>query len=241
MIDLHSHFLFDADDGPRTIAESLEMLRLAERDGTTVMVATPHQRHPAGYDVTPDLARSRFEAVRVAAEEAGIRVELRLAAEIHFSEAIPEGIRDGKLFPLSENGLYFLFELPVTTIPGNVFEMVFEFQTRGFFPVLAHPERNFEVMGNPEVARKLHRQGVLIQVTAQSITGGFGRKSEKAAKKLLKWGAVDVIASDTHNATRRPPGLSDAVRLVTKWVGAAEAERLVTEVPGRILRGEGVP
>lgn len=240
MIDLHSHYLFDADDGPRRIEDSVAMLRAAAADGTEVMVATPHQRHPAGYDVTPDLGRERFEAVRAAAAAAGVAIDLRLAAEIHFSEEIPEGMKDGSLLPLSENGRYFLFELPVTTIPGNIFEVVFEFQTRGWFPVLAHPERNFEVMQRPEVARKLHDQGVLLQVTAQSITGAFGRKSEKAAKKLLKWGAVDVIASDAHNPDRRPPGLSAAYRLVARWAGAATAEALVWENPRRILRGEGV-
>lgn len=240
MIDLHSHYLFDADDGPRRIEDSVEMLRAAAADGTELMVATPHQRHPAGYDVDPELGRNRFEAVRAAVEAAGIGIKLRLAAEIHFSEAIPEGMAAGSLLPLSDNGRYFLFELPVTTIPGNIFEVVFEFQTRGYFPVLAHPERNFEVMQRPEIARKLHDQGVLLQVTAQSITGAFGKRSERAAKKLLRWGAVDVVASDAHNPDRRPPGLSAAYRLVAKWAGAGAAEAMVWENPRRILLGEGV-
>lgn len=239
MIDLHSHFLFDVDDGARTIEDSLEMLRLAREDGVRTMVATPHQRHPAGYDVPPALARARLLEIEAAVAREGLDIELRLAAEIHFSEDIPGGLASGLLLPLSENGRYFLLELPVTTIPGNIREVIFGFQLAGRFPVLAHPERNFEVMDNPAIARDLSERGVLMQVTAMSITGAFGRKSEKAAKKLLKWGVVDVIASDTHNPLRRPPGLADGVAVAARIVGAEEAESLVTEVPRRILAGEG--
>jgi len=41
MIDLHCHILPDIDDGPQTWAESLEMARLAVRDGIHTLVATP--------------------------------------------------------------------------------------------------------------------------------------------------------------------------------------------------------
>ncbi|MEN8152043.1 MAG: CpsB/CapC family capsule biosynthesis tyrosine phosphatase [Planctomycetota bacterium] len=240
MIDLHSHYLPDVDDGAPTMEASLDMLRTAAADGITHMVATPHQRHPAGYDVSAELARERLAAVKAAAAEAGVPVELSLSAEIHYSEGIPEGLADGTLLPLGEGSRYFLFELPVTTVPGNLREMIFAFQTAGCYPVLAHPERNFEVMEKPKKAALLREQGVLLQITAQSITGEFGRKSRAAAKKLLKWGVADVIASDAHNPDRRPPGLSEAVRRAAKWVGAERAEAMVTEIPRRILAGKEV-
>jgi len=192
--------------------------------------------------VEAPLARERLAAVRAAAVEAGIEVELSLGAEIHFSERIPEGLADGSLLPLAEGSRYFLFELPTTSLPAEefLFEIVFAFQTRGFYPVLAHPERNFEVMDDPKVAVRLRERGVLLQITAQSITGDFGRKSRRAAKKLLRWGAADVIASDAHNPDRRPPGLSEAVRVAAKWVGSDRAEEMVTDTPRRILDGREV-
>ena len=240
MIDLHSHYLHAVDDGARSLEDALVMLRAAAEDGTEIMVATPHQRHPAGYHVPRPLAEERHAEVRAAAKEAGIGLDLRLAAEIHFSEEIPAGIDAGELLAFDEGGRYFLFELPVTTVPGNILEVIFSFQTAGRFPVLAHPERNLEVMERPEIARDLHQRGVLLQLTAQSITGRFGRKIEKAAKKLLRWGVVDVIASDAHNPERRPPGLSAAVKRAARIVGADRAEDMVTETPSRILAGEQV-
>jgi protein-tyrosine phosphatase len=240
LIDLHSHFLFDVDDGANTLEDSIEMLRTAERDGVTKMVATPHQHHPAGYHVEPELARARLAEVKAAAEAEGIRMDYGLAAEIHFSEAIPQGIKEGALLPYSEDGRYFLFELPVTTIPGNIREVVFAIQMAGHFPVLAHPERNFEVVDRPKIVRDLRSRGVLMQLTAQSLLGKFGRKMEKVSRKLLKWGVVDIIASDAHNPVRRPPGLSEAVRVAAKIVGPDRAEAMVTETPQRILEGREV-
>ncbi len=240
MIDLHSHYLFDVDDGARTIEDSLAMLRTAADDGVTKMVATPHQRHPAGYHVEPELARSRLLDIEAAAAREGLGMEFGLAAEIHFSENIPEGIKEGALLPYSADGRYFLFELPVTTIPGNINEVIFSIQMAGHFPVLAHPERNFEVMDNPKIVRDLRDRGVLMQLTAQSLLGKFGRKSEKVCRKLLKWGVVDIIASDAHNPERRPPGLSEAVRQAAKIVGSDRAELMVTETPERILSGKVV-
>jgi protein-tyrosine phosphatase len=237
LIDLHSHILFDVDDGARTLEASLDMLRTAEADGTRVIVATPHQRHPAGYDVSPDLARERLDAVRDAAEREGIRIRIELAAEIHFTEEIAEGLTEGRFLPFPGSGRHFLLELPVTSIPGNILDLTFSLQTAGWFPILAHPERNFEVMDRPEIARDLRERGVMLQITAMSVTGAFGRKSEKAARKLLKWGAVDVIASDAHHPTRRPPGLARALKTAAKIVGSDRASRMVTETPERILEG----
>jgi protein-tyrosine phosphatase len=240
LIDLHSHYLFDVDDGARTIEDSIEMLRMAAGDGVTKMVATPHQRHPAGYHVEPALARERLAEVQAAVGREGIAIELALAAEIHFSERIPEGIEDGSLLSYSADGRYFLFELPVTTIPGTINDVIFSIQMAGHFPVLAHPERNFEVVGNPGIVRDLRDRGVLMQLTAQSILGSFGRKSEKVSRQLLKWGVVDVIASDAHNPDRRPPGLSQAVKAAAKIVGSERALAMVTDTPERILLGRAV-
>ena len=237
MIDLHSHILFDVDDGARTLEASLEMLKTAAADGTRRIVATPHQRHPAGYDVAPDLARERLAEVRDAVASEGIEIDVELAAEVHFTESIAEGLADGGLLPYGGGGRHFLLELPVTSIPGNIHEVVFSLQTAGWFPILAHPERNFEVMDRPEIARDLRERGVMLQITAMSITGEFGRKSEKASRKLLKWGAVDLIASDAHHPKRRPPGLARAVKAAAKIVGSDRAERMVTETPDRILGG----
>jgi protein-tyrosine phosphatase len=235
VIDLHCHLLPGVDDGAPTLAAALAMLRIAAADGASTMVTTPHQRHPAGYDVTPERAAAVLEELRAAAREAGLDIEIRLGAEIHFAEDLLVGLESGRLLPLSPGGRHVLLELPVTFLPPHLPEAIFELQTAGYRPVLAHPERNFELIARPAAARALREKGVLMQITAQSLTGAFGRASRKAARKLLTLGVVDVIASDAHNPDRRPPGLRAAVKAAAKIVGPARAEEMVTEGPALIL------
>ena len=42
MIDIHSHILYGIDDGSKSLSMTLEMIKNAEKDGTSKLVATPH-------------------------------------------------------------------------------------------------------------------------------------------------------------------------------------------------------
>lgn len=42
MIDIHCHILPDVDDGAKEIDESIKMARIAEENGISKIVATPH-------------------------------------------------------------------------------------------------------------------------------------------------------------------------------------------------------
>jgi protein-tyrosine phosphatase len=49
--DIHSHVLYGMDDGATTREDSLRMLELASRSGTTDIVATPHANGLFRYDL----------------------------------------------------------------------------------------------------------------------------------------------------------------------------------------------
>ncbi len=73
MIDLHCHVLPGVDDGPDGLGDALAMCRLAASDGCTVLVATPHQRHPALADLSRQgilAAWGRLTAAMAASAEA---------------------------------------------------------------------------------------------------------------------------------------------------------------------------
>ena len=44
MIDIHSHIIFDVDDGPLTIDESLSLLEESYMQGVRTIVSTSHRR-----------------------------------------------------------------------------------------------------------------------------------------------------------------------------------------------------
>ncbi len=42
MIDMHNHILFDTDDGPKEIEESVRMIETAVEAGFDELMLTPH-------------------------------------------------------------------------------------------------------------------------------------------------------------------------------------------------------
>ena len=44
MIDIHSHIVFDVDDGPKSLEESLNLISESYRQGVRTLVSTSHRR-----------------------------------------------------------------------------------------------------------------------------------------------------------------------------------------------------
>jgi protein-tyrosine phosphatase len=233
MIDLHSHILPDFDDGADDLEDALEMLRIAEEDGVHTMVATPHMLNGM-FLTSVEGARVRHANLVDEAARAGIGVKVLLGAEVHLDHEIPELLRAGEILTLAERKV-LLLELPTTSIPSGTEEAIFQIQTDGYTVVLAHPERYQEYIQRPERAVKLHERGVRFQVTARSITGGFGYRAKRLSRRWLKEGLVDVVASDAHSPRTRTPILSLARRWVAKKHGKEMAHDLFVKNPALLL------
>jgi protein-tyrosine phosphatase len=241
VIDLHAHVLPNVDDGARDLVESLAMLRIARADGVRTLCVTPHAHGP-DYDVDEARAQEAWAALEAAKRAAGIDIELRRASEVWYRSDLVELARSGRLKGFSLGGFQrVLIEFPPTHVPSDAGEVLFQLRLEGIEAVIAHPERNPSFWARPADAVRLREQGALLQVTAGSLTGLFRRESFDCAKELAKAGAIDLLASDCHRQDRRPPGLSEARRLLEKWAGRAVAERATEGVPEALLAGTAVP
>jgi len=240
VIDLHNHLLPGIDDGARKLEETLQLLRLAGRDGVGTVVATPHMK-PGVYDNRRGGILDRVALVREAQkgdEAAG--VTLLPGAEVYFTADLPARARAGELMTVGDRGRFLLLELPYQQIPMHVDDMIFELRLLGITPLMAHPERVAYYLEDIERVAVSVRLGALTQVTAGSITGRFGPKARDFAHALLARGLVHVIASDSHDARHRPPTLSEGMRAAAELVGEAAARRMVLETPQAILDGREV-
>ena len=79
--ELHFHALHGVDDGPQTLEESVELVRLAAADGTDTVVATPHVRSDFVTDVLAGGARA-CEELRAALALGGRRDRPAPGAEL---------------------------------------------------------------------------------------------------------------------------------------------------------------
>lgn len=238
MIDLHLHLLPGVDDGPSCTEESLEMCKIAAADGVTDLVAVPH--------VLGNFPRIEWKEIKKKAQkleerviEEGIRVRVHPGAELYFDERI-FSLLGGKRMTLNESGRYLLMEFPFAWIPNNYPDFIFRIQSKGYRVILAHPERNGEILANPEICREILERGSLIQITAGSLTGLFGPKEAWLSKKMLKNGWVHFVGSDAHGTLGRLPLLSDAYRKVQQLLGKEAAERMFVTNPQKVLGGEEI-
>lgn len=158
-------------------------------------------------------------------------------ADVHFSEQILRQLDQGKATTVNDGGKFLFVEFPSYGIPYRAEDVLFQLRARGIVPVISHPERNMEVAKRPQRYYEMIRMGCLGQVTAMSLTGGFGAGIRRIAEKLLTHRLLHFIASDAHSINGRRPVLSPAVRVAEKILGKEEARKMVTEYPQAILEG----
>jgi len=236
VIDLHAHVLPGVDDGPDSPEVALEMLRDAAAEGTTIVAATPHVRDD--YPTSPETMERVLADLRRAAAEAEIAVELLPGAELDLEALRRLDDETLRRFGLGGNPSLLLLEFPYSGWPLELDQTVFRLSARGYTTVLAHPERNASVQAEPERLRGVAAAGAVIQLTAASVDGRLGRKTQSTAAALLDLGLAHLLASDAHGPGVRSGGLNAAVAAIG---GGELGVWLVEEVPRALLAGVPPP
>jgi protein-tyrosine phosphatase len=237
LIDLHAHYLPGIDDGPKTLEDSLEMARLAVADGISAVTVTPH--HLNGRYVTEaSTIREELGKLCRALEEHGIPLLLYPGSEIHLTPELPAALADGSAMTVADRGRAVLVEPPVNSLPLGAEAILSECLVQGITPIIAHPERCRPLQADHSPLRRWVEMGCLVQVTAQSCTGHFGRRPREAARAMISEGLVHLLASDGHRPYGRIPCLSAGRAEVAAWAGETLATHLTETVPEALLAGE---
>lgn len=236
MVDIHCHVLPQIDDGAGSWEVAEQMCAMALKDGITHVVATPHANSQFRYD--RETLSGLLNELR---NRTGGKLNLSLGCDFHMSyENLELLFADSRRF-LIENTKYLLIELNDFSIPPNYRDLLFRIRSRlGVTPILTHPERHPILQLHPRQVKQWIEAGCLVQVTANSLTGYWGRRAKSAAMWLLKNGAVHVIATDAHDTLHRPPVLSHAREAAATAVGADAALKLVDDNPRSVVEGREI-
>ncbi len=241
MIDLHAHILPGIDDGPKTLEDSLEMARLAVADGITTMVATPHLfRHKSVHLKDLNSPETIFRAVEDFSQKltaAEIDLTVLPGCEIPLFADIIKFIDTDQVVTINRGQRYICLELPDSIIPPATEDIIFQLNSRGLTPIITHPERNPVLYEMPQKLRRFVSLGCLTQITARSLTRGFGWRVFWFTKRLLRDGLVHLMATDAHNRNSRPPTMGKAVQKLSKMVGESRAWDMVDTLPELIIQG----
>lgn len=194
--DVHSHFIPGIDDGAPTMEASLELLRAMRELGYEKVVTTPHSMAD-GYKNPPEVILGGLEKVRRAVKEADLNIAVEAAAEYYLDHDLMEKTGAQKLLTFATDMV--LFELPFISEPAVLLTAVFEMQTQGYRPVLAHPERYTYWYTDMGVMEKLKDRGVLFQLNMIALMGAYGPATKKAAEKIIDKGWYELVGSDCHS------------------------------------------
>jgi len=234
VIDLHCHLLPGIDDGPHDLGGTLAMAQLHVKAGVGTVAATPHVSWDMPTEATA--IERRLADVRAALAAAGIPLAVVRGAEIDVHQAV--NLSDDELRALAlGDGPWLLLEAPLRKGVGLA-PIARALLERGHRVLIAHPERSPLLQDDPEALRALVRAGAATQVTASSFAGAFGRTVRDYAERMLAAGLVHSVASDAHDALRRPPGLAGPL----ESAGLGDLVPLLAqEAPAAILAGEPLP
>ena len=236
MIDLHSHILPGVDDGTGSMEEACALARAAVADGIRVMAATPHVRHD--FPTSPARMEVGVGELRAALSAERIPLQILPGGEIALEMLADLDDDDLRRMGLGGNPRYVLLETPYAGWPPGLDQVLFQLQVRGFRVVLAHPERNGEVQARPELVRPLVDAGALMQVTAASLDGRLGSRTQKTGLRLIAMGCAHVLASDAHVPSVRRVGMGAAAEAI----GDRDlAHWLTTDVPDAIIADRRIP
>lgn len=231
--DIHNHMLFGVDDGARSETDMRQLIDASYADGVRHLCFTPHY-HPGYFGEHQEQIAFAFDMANQYAAERYPDLSLYLGNELRYERSCIEWLEQGRCQTLNATEhllVDFLYPEPAE----NILDAMLRILNAGFTPVLAHVERYEKFHRDLREVDRLKSWGVILQVDAQSPLGGLGHGSKVRARRLLDAGVVDLIASDAHDLTKRPPQLQPCYEFVARKYGADYARHLFWEEPLRLL------
>ena len=241
MIDIHSHIVFDVDDGPKTIEDSRALLEESYRQGVRTIISTSHRRK--GMFETPEAKiEENFKQVQELAKEIADDLTVLYGAEIYYTSDILDKLEQGKI-PRLADSQYALIEFSMITPYKEIHTALSNVLRLGVTPVVAHIERYHCLENDEKKVRDLINMGCYTQINSSSVLkpklfGDTYKFMKKRAQFFLEKDLVHFVASDMHNLDLRPPYMQEAYQIISKKYGESHAEQLFRKNQELLLRSE---
>lgn len=239
MIDIHNHILYDTDDGPDQIEESVRMIEEAIDQGFDTLILSPHYFPNGPYLKTVAENQEKFDFLCRVVDKAGLPVKLYLGNEIMNAYRVPEMVCEN-VYKTMGDTCYFMLETQRKGASAeSLLNTVRKFEQMGFSSLFAHPERIDFVQEEPSVLEDFIKRGCLIQINYLSLTGYYGEASRQAAEEILRLGLAHFAASDAHQKEQFSY-YPQAEEAALKIVSAETWDELTRTNPLKLLNGEPI-
>ena len=223
LVDIHCHLLPGIDDGSKNMETSLKLAREAVEDGVTHALMTPHTLNGQYLNHKKDVIKLTEQCQKRLKDE-NIPLTVFPSQEVRLSGGLIQALDDDDILFCDEAGSYMLLEFPSEDVPHYSKNMIFELRKRGITPIIVHPERNNRILKEPTLLQDFIEQGCLVQITASSYMGTFGKEIEKLSKRFIEAGQCACFASDAHDLPNRQYQYSEALQKLDEEFGKEKVE-----------------
>ncbi|EFV97506.1 PHP domain protein [Streptococcus agalactiae ATCC 13813] len=239
MIDIHSHIVFDVDDGPKTLEESLSLIEESYRQGVRIIVSTSHRRKGM-FETPEDIIFKNFSIVKHEAEKRFEHLQILYGGELYYTSDMLEKLKL-KQIPTLNNTKFALIEFSMQTSWKDIHTALSNILMLGITPVVAHIERYNALENQKERVKEIINMGCYTQINSshilkQKLFNDKHKRFKKRARYFLKENLVHFVASDMHNLDVRPPFLAEAYKIICRDFGKERANQLFIENAQSILK-----
>lgn len=238
MIDLHTHLLFNTDDGVENMEKTIFQIEDAVKVGIDTICFTPHYIEPE-YTKNKIQNQRKLDKIKMELKRRNIDIKLYLGNEIYISENINEFLDKNNITTIA-NSDYVLIELPRNIELKNTKELLEKIIHKGKKIIIAHPERYLYVQKNIEYFDNFIKDGKLyLQGNYGSIIGIYGKETQKTIIKMIKQKKIHILASDIHknNLYKKMP---DILLKLKKIADKKYINELTQEIPKKIINNDQI-
>lgn len=230
-IDIHSHLLYEIDDGAGSIEESVAIIKALANKGFSASFATPHNMPGNDRQTLIERCKDRINNIEGKLGPLGIQYTILCGAENYFDASLETDDPAGYFIPLGSSNTY-LVEIPFI---GEISHHIVSLKKTGMRCILAHMERYIDVIQNPDKASLCREAGFFLQMNIGSLIGVYGIDVMKTANSILQAGLVDIISTDIHDATHAEIVLKKGLKRVDALLPSGGISRILRDSPLDIL------
>ena len=233
-VDIHTHINFGVDDGSRSLEESIQMMDALYDEGVRIAFAT-HHYGIRNENLDPKVACSRVEILRRIAGDRYENLLIYPGCEIYYRPGIVEELKSGRA-PSMAGSRYALIEFKPTVRTEQVLAGVKDCVLNGYRPIVAHVDKIYGLLYEPEDVQKIINAGGYVQINAACLADNAD--DYIWAKEQVLAGRVHFIASDCHRMEWRPPEIKEGACSLVKIAGREKASHILVNNPIKIIRNE---
>lgn len=223
--DIHAHFVYGVDDGAQTLEQMQAMLDAAYEDHVRVLYATPHAT-PGLQPFNAQCVAQRLEEARAYCASMGYGMTLLMGAENLYTPALSAALAKDGLQTLGDSNEVLLEFVPDITC-AELETALSQVTEAGYQVVVAHVERYDALYKGNRLAQIKRQYDAHLQVNCNTLLKSRGFLRDRKVRSWFEAGLIDHVASDAHDCEHRRTKLRAAYGALSRFVGRAEAARML--------------